>query len=165
MPDKAKYLIDKLKLQPHPEGGHFREVYRSDELVFKENLPKRYQGDRAFSTSIYFLLERGEISVFHRIKSDETWYFHDGDTMEIFMIDLKGNLHKKMLGPVIDEGNCLQLTIERGQWFAARSTGDYTLVGCNVSPGFDFSDFEMAYHSYLIRLYPQHKAIIDQFCH
>lgn len=164
MQSRAKFWIEKLKLQPHPEGGHFREVYRSDEVIFKENLPKRYQGDRSFSTSIYFLLERGEVSAFHRIKSDETWYFHNGDSLEIYIIDQGGSLHRKTLGVNIEKGDLPQITIERGSWFAARTIGGFTLVGCNVSPGFVFEDFEMGELSKLLKLYPKHEKILIEFC-
>jgi uncharacterized protein len=164
MSSKAKIWIEKLKLQPHPEGGYFREVYRSDEIIFKENLPKRYQGDRSFSTSIYFLLERGEVSVFHRIKSDETWYFHDGGSMEIYILNKAGLLQRKTLGPDIENVDQLQITIKRGSWFASRTTGEFSLAGCNVSPGFDFADFEMGNFSKLVKQYPQHEKILRQFC-
>jgi len=164
MSSKAKTWIEKLDLQPHPEGGHFREVYRSEEVIFKENLPNRYQGDRSFSTSIYFLLERGEISAFHRLRSDETWYYHDGDNLEIFIIDKAGSLLRKTLGLNIEEGEKPQITIERGSWFAARTLGEFTFVGCNVSPGFDFVDFEMGDFSTLVKQYPQQKKTLLKFC-
>jgi uncharacterized protein len=164
MSNKVKYWIEKLNLQPHPEGGYFREVYRSDEIIFKENLPERYTGDRSFSTSIYFLLERGEVSAFHRIKSDETWYFHDGDSLEIYSLDKSGSLRRKILGLDIENGDLPQLTIKRGSWFAAQTTRDFTLVGCNVSPGFDFADFEMGGYAKLVKLFPQHEEILRQFC-
>jgi len=164
MLNKAKYQIEKLGLQLHPEGGHFREVYRSDETTAKEHLPKRYKGDRSFSTSIYFLLERGEVSAFHRIKSDEIWYFHDGDSLEIYCLDKSGSLQRKTLGLDIENGDFPQLTIKRGSWFAARTKGEFTLVGCNVSPGFDFADFEMGDYTKLLKQYPQHEEMLRQFC-
>jgi len=165
MRNKAKYWIDQIGLKPHPEGGHFKEVYRSDELIIKNDLPERYAGDRPFSTSIYFLLQQGEISGFHCIKSDETWYFHDGDELELFIIDSAGSLIRKVLGINPETESVPQITIERGNWFAARSLGEFTLVGCNVSPGFDFEDFEMADFATMARQYPQHEQILTKFCH
>jgi len=164
MHNKARYWIDHLRLKPHPEGGHFKEVYRSDELIEKSNLPERYTDDRAFSTSIYFLLQQAEISAFHRIKSDETWYFHDGDELELFIIDSAGSLIRKILGINPAKESQPQITVEKGNWFAARSLGEFTLVGCNVSPGFDFDDFEMADFTELVTLYPQHTAVLKEFC-
>ena len=95
--NKAQYWIERLRLEPHPEGGHYKEVYKANETIFKTNLPKRYQGDRAFSTSIYFLLQKNEFSAFHRLKSDETWYFHGGDPIELLIIDHRGILEKMVI--------------------------------------------------------------------
>ena len=164
MHNKTRYWIDQLGLKPHPEGGYFKEVYRSDEFMKKSNLPERYAGDRVFSTSIYFLLQQGEISTFHRIKSDETWYFHDGSELELFIIDRAGSLVRKVIGINPENGSVPQVTIEKGNWFSAGSLGEFTLVGCNVSPGFDFEDFEMADFSTLVARYPRHEKVLRKFC-
>jgi predicted cupin superfamily sugar epimerase len=90
MNNKAKKYIQKLQLKSHPEGGYYKEIYRAGELILPDHLPKRYKESRAFSTSIYFLLEGNQFSSFHRLKSDELWHFYDGSTLIIYTIDEKG---------------------------------------------------------------------------
>lgn len=165
MPNRnSNYWVKKLKLEPHPEGGWFKEVYRSVESIDKEALPQRFSGSRNYSTAIYYLLEKGDYSAFHRIKSDELWHFYDGDSLEIIEITPSGVLAKHVLG--IDPSlNVLpQITIAARSWFAARPLGSYTLAGCTVSPGFDFQDFEMASREALLSEFPQHKNIIGKLC-
>jgi hypothetical protein len=138
------YWISKLGLTPHPEGGFFREVYRSSEQVAAAHLPQRFLGDRSFCTSIYYLLQAGDFSAFHRIQSDETWHFYAGGALELHM--LQGSSYSVvMLGSRPDRGELLQYTVPYGVWFASRPRvgSDYSLLGCTVSPGFDFKDFEM----------------------
>ncbi|MEJ2616754.1 MAG: cupin domain-containing protein, partial [Ignavibacteriaceae bacterium] len=96
MNSKAKYYINKLKLIPHPEGGYYKEIYRSGEYISTEGLPKRYKSKRVFSTSIYFLLEGKQISRFHRLKSDEVWHFYDGSPVAVYI--LNNNIEKIILG-------------------------------------------------------------------
>lgn len=158
---KQNKWISKLNLQAHPEGGYFSEVYRSDVIVGIEGLPEKFPGDRNILTSIYFLLERGQRSVFHRIKSDETWYFHDGSPLNIFIIDHQGEILQQELGISMDSRP--QITVPADCWFAAESTGDFTLVSCAVSPGFDFQDFEMADEQKLLLEFPKHKEVIEKF--
>jgi predicted cupin superfamily sugar epimerase len=158
----AEFWISHLELQKHPEGGYFREIYRSDETIGKNNLPVRYQGERSFSTSIYFLLKAGEFSAFHKILSDEIWHFYQGDPVELFLISKSGNLQTLRLGNDPSEGEVFQLVIPNGTWFAARVSGkNYSLVGCTVAPGFDFTDFELAGKETLIQKFPRHQDIID----
>lgn len=147
----------------HPEGGCFKEVYRSEESVVTAGLPSRFGTSRAISTSIYFMLESGEQSVFHRIKSDETWHFYDGDPLEIHAISPQGQYRKYLLGLDPEKGFMPQITIPHGDWFSAQSLGDFTLVGCTVAPGFDFQDFEMGARHNLIQEFPQHQKIIETF--
>ena len=87
MIEEASFYIDHLKLQPHPEGGYFKETYRADETIPAASLPKRFNADRNFSTAIYYLLQQGDFSAFHRIKSDECWHFYAGDTLQIHVIE------------------------------------------------------------------------------
>lgn len=162
--NNAEYWIEKLGLMPHPEGGHFLENYRSKESIKKEHLPSRYSGNRFISTSIYFLLQKHEISAFHRLKSDETWYFHAGDSMDIYIIDQQGKLSTSTIGLNPEKGILPQKTIPKNHWFAAKTIGDFTLVGCNVAPGFDFSDFEIAKQEMLAAEFPMHKEMINRFC-
>ncbi len=155
--------INTLQLQHHPEGGWFREVYRSSENIPDGGLPHRFPEARSMATAIYFLLEMGDLSVFHRIKSDETWHFYDGDPLEIHVIDQDSNYQRYLLGLNPKEGFMPQVTIPHGQWFAARSLGKFTLAGCTVAPGFDFHDFEMASRDLLTNEFTQHKELIHQF--
>ena len=137
----AAYYKNHLRLQPHPEGGCYAEVYRSDLEVNVQG----FDGPRNLCTSIFFLLERGEISALHRIKSDEIWYHHDGGILEIVELDDTGKETITRLGRSIEEGCTLQHVVRAGRWFGARpaADSDFCLVGCQVSPGFDFRDFEL----------------------
>ncbi len=157
-------LVKKLNLLKHPEGGFYKEVYRSEEKISSDALPDRFGGERNFSTSIYYLLEKGDFSAFHRIKSDETWHFYSGDPLEIFIIDNTGKPDKIILGSPEYEG-VFQYTVLAGNWFAARTVkgGSWSLVGCTVAPGFDFNDFELAERRKLIDSYPGLKDIIQEF--
>lgn len=131
--------IKQLNLLPHPEGGYYKEIYRSEKNIDTES------GMRSLCTSIYFLLERGQSSALHRIKSDEIWYHHDGGTLHIIELDSEGNEIITPLGKNISKGEKLQHVVKAGRWFGARlpEETDFVLVGCQVSPGFDFADFEM----------------------
>ena len=130
-------------------------------IIEKTALPDVFTGDRNISTSIYYLLEQGDFSAFHRIKSDELWHFYDGDRLEIVELNTGGEVKKHYLG--LDDNCFPQVVIPAGSWFAARPLGKYTLVGCTVSPGFDFADFEMADKTTLLRQYPRHKDMIVKF--
>lgn len=162
---KAQDWINDLNLQKHPEGGWFSEIYRSAEIIKKQNLPTRFNGDRTLSTSIYFLLLSPEISAFHKIKQDELWYFHDGSSLTIHVIDTNGEYFELYLGMAIEKNQHLQVIVKEGWLFAASvdNPESFTLVGCNVSPGFDFDDFEMPSQIQLMEKYPQHKRIIKLF--
>lgn len=160
----ASYWIEKLQLEKHPEGGYYREVYRSEESIPANLLSVRYRGSRNLATSIYFLLHGHEFSCFHKIQSDETWHFYQGSTLELFVLDADGNLMRHLMGHNLDQGENLQLTILRNHWFAARviDRGSYALVGCTVAPGFHFDDFELAERSKLIKAFPQHMELIQE---
>jgi len=164
MHNNAKYWIDQLSLIPHPEGGHFKEVYRSDEKISRKHLPERFNCDRSFASSIYFLLQKGELSAFHKIKSDETWYFHEGEALEIVIIDEMGILTRKLLGLNLSSGAMPQITVDKNQWFAAKTLGEFTLVSCNVAPGFDFNDFELGDFDEMVSEFPQYEKIFREFC-
>ena len=160
----ADYWINQLNLTKHIEGGSFRETYRSSLNVSPEVIGLQFDGPRSISTSIYFLLEEGQFSAFHKIKSDETWHFYDGDALDIFEIEKDGLLVIHKLGREPEKGQSFQLVIKAGNWFGARvaGNGSFSLVGCTVAPGFDFSDFQLANRADLLRLYPQHKSIIGE---
>ncbi len=159
-------IVAYYELQPHPEGGFYRETYRSTELIDMDALPARFNGNRNFSTAIYFLLEAGNFSAFHRIQSDETWHFYAGQSLNIYVIHTNGALEIIQLGSVIEKGQTFQATVPAGSWFASKPAEEtiFSFVGCTVSPGFDFMDFEMADASALIASYPQHSALIEKLC-
>lgn len=159
-------LVDFYQLQPHPEGGFYKETYRSKESISHPGLPERFKGERSFSTAIYFLLPAGHFSAFHRIKSDELWHFYAGVALNIYVINVEGTLTLINLGADILNGETMQAIVPAGCWFASRpakSTG-YCFAGCTVSPGFDFSDFELAKAEELTQRYPQHKELINSLC-
>ena len=158
----ARDLITSLDLEHHPEGGWYRETYRATESFAGQGLPARFSGERVFSTAIYFLLIKGEFSALHRIRSDELWHFYKGTTLTVHIFSPAGEYRQIKLGPDLDNEESFQATVPAGSWFGAEVTGlgDYALVGCTVSPGFDFSDFEMASRERLMADLPDHEKII-----
>ena len=161
---KFEYYIEKLGLLKHPEGGWFKEVYRSDEMIKKEHLPERFSGERNHSTSIYFMLTSDTFSAFHRIKSDELWHFYDGSPVTIYIIDAAGKYSEIVLGRNQESGEVFQCVIPMGVWFGAKvnKPDSFSLVGCTVAPGFHFDDFELAERDVMIKAYPEHIEIIEK---
>ena len=161
-----KQLIEEYKLLPHPEGGYYRECYRSDVIVPKKLLPNGFKGDRSISTTVYFLLEQGNFSAFHRIKSDECWHFYYGEPLNVYVIDNDGELLTFTLGNDITKGQYFSYCVPANCWFASRPTKEsaFSYVGCTVAPGFDFEDFELAKADELCKDYPQHEIIIRELC-
>jgi uncharacterized protein len=159
-------LISQLNLLPHPEGGHYREYYRSDVTVAGEALPSQYGGARVVATAIYFLLEAGEKSHLHRLKGDEIWHFYAGGALDLFLIRPDGQLEQRRLGTRLDAGENFQTVVPAGYWFAATPApgSDYALCGCTMAPGFDFEDFELAERAALQAEFPQHHAFLQDFC-
>jgi len=160
----AKDWITKLELLPHPEGGYYKEVYRANEKIDKAGLPSRYSSERAFATSIYYLLESGQFSSFHKLKSDETWHFYNGSPIAIYLISLSGDYQKIVVGDEIGKNQLLQHTIERETWFAAEplEKNSYSLIGCSVAPGFEFDDFELGKRNELLASFTNHSEIISR---
>lgn len=160
----ADYYIEKLRLKAHPEGGYYRETYRSAEMIYQEHLPRRFSGDRNFSTAIYFLMKQGHFSAFHRIQADEMWHFYAGDPMHLYIIFPNGSLDHYLIGDDLEKGQTFQAVVKGGCWFASEPAEDsaYSLVGCTVAPGFEFEDFEMAKADDLIRQFPTHAALIKR---
>lgn len=152
----AKYYIEKLGLTPHVEGGYFKESFLSNQTINKTE-----KETRNLWSSIYFLLETGEVSNFHRLTSDEMWYYHAGSALTIYMISHEGELITKELGLNIDKGETPQVLVPKNYIFgSAMNSEGFSLVGCMVSPGFEFSDFELFKRQDLIEKYPEHKDII-----
>ncbi len=159
----ARYFIQHLNLQPHPEGGWYKETYRATETIVAIALPERFSGgSRHFSTAIYYLLEKGSFSAFHRIKSDECWHWYAGDTLYIHVLEPDGNYYRISLGNAIEKGEQFQFVVPAMCWFSAElaSGSDFVLTGCTVSPGFNFFDFTMADKQDLLETFPAYKNII-----
>jgi len=145
MNPRIRTLIDSLKLQPHPEGGYYGEIFRSEKTVGAD----QERGERKALTTIYFLLEAGQHSRWHRVLSDEVWSHLEGGPLEIFRFDAASTkLTVSTLGPYAHEIEPAPIVpvviVPAGVWQAARPLGEYTLVGCTVGPGFEFQDFSMA---------------------
>ena len=164
MSSSVAELVRDLALLPHPEGGYYRETYRSVGRI--DVLPPPFSGSRSYSTAIYFLLEAGQYSAFHRIASDECWHFYQGTPLHIYVIHPAGHLETILLGNDPASGAVFQAVVPAGCWFASRPAlaQGYSLVGCTVAPGFDFVDFEMGEKEMLLVAYPQHEALIRELC-
>ena len=156
-----RYWIEHLRLEPHPEGGYFRQTYRSDLTIPRDALPG-FSGSRPACTAIYFLLQDKNFSAFHRLRSDEMWHFYLGSPLQIHIIDREWKYSSFLLGNELDAGHALQAVVPSGCWFASHVAEwkGWALVGCTVSPGFDFADFELAKRGELSEEYPQHGDLI-----
>lgn len=130
---RAEELIKRYELIAHPEGGYFRELYRSEQSVQSPVHSK----ERSSVTHIYFLLTEGQISRFHRVEHDEIWNFYEGEPLRLITFDGE-SLTERVIGPGCDHYTAV---VPAGVWQAAEPTGSYSLVGCSVAPGFDFEDF------------------------
>lgn len=163
----ANYWIETLQLEQHIEGGAYRRTYEATLQLPQTNLPASFNGDRPVATAIYFLLQANQFSAMHRIASDELWHFYYGEALEIFEIKKDGSLHIHLLGNNPANGEQFQAIVQAGSWFGSKvkKGGNYALVGCTVSPGFHFNDFELANQQDLIKQFPQHKEIITQLTH
>ena len=153
---QAAKWVAKLGLKKHPEGGYFRETYRSENKMQILG----YDGPRSLSSAIYYLLAKPQVAAFHRIKSDEIWHRYAGGDL-LLQIMKDGRLSRLRLGT---EGRGTpQILVEKGCWMAASvSHGSYCLVGCTVSPGFDFRDWELGKRRDLLTLFPRHRAVIEK---
>lgn len=143
----AEEWIRCLNLSPHPEGGYYRESYRSRGFIAESSLPAGMKGERCYGTAIFFLLAAGQVSRWHRIKSDELWFYHAGAPLEVIMLLENGSEKKLLLGLDFAAGQLPQLMVPAGCWFGSKLVAareDYSLVSCTVSPGFDFQDFQLA---------------------
>ena len=148
----AKYYIENLNMTTHIEGGYYKECVISEDL-FREN--------KSLFSSIYFLLETGQVSNFHRLKSDEMWYYHDGQPLTIYMITPEGKLITRQLGLNIENGELPQILVPKGYIFGSAMNNDgFALVGCMVSPQFTFEDFELFERNDLLKMYPHLEDII-----
>ena len=159
MTPEARRLIDALRLEAHPEGGWFREVFRSRERISGESLPERFGASRALATSILYLLAEGERSCFHRLRADELWCHHAGGAVHLHLL-APGDARTLVVG-----GDTPQVRVPHGTWFAAEPEpgSAFALAGCFVSPGFDFEDFELADRRQLLAEFPDERERVLRF--
>jgi hypothetical protein len=162
----AKSIIDTLSLNPHPEGGHYAETYRSSEMLTHSSLPPRYTGDRSHSTAIYYLLSGQEFSRMHLLQSDELFHFYFGHPVEILLLSPSGESDLITLGTNLEEAQRPQQLVPKGVWQGARlknpSSDSFALLGCTVAPGFDFADFSVINAEDLVEKYPDRADLIRQ---
>jgi uncharacterized protein len=160
----AQTIIKQLGLQPHPEGGFYRETYRSQERIAAAALPPRYGEERSLSTAIYYLLTPGGVSSLHRLQSDEVFHFYVGDPLTMLQLHGDGRAETIALGQDILAGQQLQVMVPRGVWqgMFLNDGGAFALLGTTVSPGFDFADFELGTREALLRQYPSCAALIER---
>lgn len=154
-------LLASYSFESHPEGGSYLETYRSE----CESSFVGFTGLRSSCTGIYFLLKEGEFSSLHRIKSDEMWHFYLGGPLEIIEVTPEGRLISTILGKDFNNNQHLQYVVKKGHWFGSRPLkgSSYSFLGCTVSPGFDFQDFELAQRCSLTQAYPQHRSLIESY--
>ena len=163
--NKIQRIIDKLELLPHPEGGYYKEIYRSEGEIKPESLGPKFSGTRNYATSIYFMLTSDTFSAFHKINQDEIWHYYDGSAIELHVISESGEHTQYTIGKDIFNGQVPQLVVPANHWFAAKTinVNDYSLVGCGVSPGFDFKDFNLPTREELVQKFPQYEDLITAF--
>lgn len=154
----AQYWVEKLNLNAHPEGGFYKEVYRAKE----EFIPNEIGDKRNYITSIYFLIEEGNVSHFHSIQQNELWFYHAGAPLVVFVLHENGDLEEIKIGPNPKNGEVLQALVEANKIFGSKSLGDYSLVSCVVAPGFDFADFKLYNKSTLLHKFPNQDKIINE---
>jgi predicted cupin superfamily sugar epimerase len=158
--EKLKSLLNLVPLSI--EGGYFAETYRSPEMISPECLPDRYSGRRSVGTAIYYLLEPGTFSEIHRVASDEIFHFYLGDPVEMLQLWPDGSGKRVLIGTDIESGMAPQLVVPHGVWQGARlvAGGKFALLGCTVSPGFEYADYESGSRDRLCREYPEHRDMI-----
>lgn len=157
-------LIEKLGLLKHPEGGYFKETYRSEITIPGFSLPSEFESARNVSTCIYFMLTSDEFSAFHKVNQDEAWHFYLGETILLHILSPEGEYSKIKIGKDFSKGETPQFIVPAQHWFAAEieKENGFALVGCTVAPGFDFKDFELAERNQLQKKFPKHEKIITK---
>lgn len=159
-PKTAQEWIDLLELEPHPEGGFYRETYRAP----LEVAPPSHPGPRAASTAIYYLLRERDVSTFHRLLSDELWHHYAGGSLTVHTLSETDGYEALRIGPDPASGHRLQAMVPGGVWFGATvdEGSPYVLAGCTVAPGFEFADFEMARREKLLQRFPARRELIQR---
>lgn len=157
----ADYFIENLNMIPHQEGGFYKESFISSDNISRNGLNIDGEERKKLWTSIYFLLRDGEVSNFHRLKSDEMWYYHSGSSLTIYMITPEGELITEELGLNFEKGEKPQILVPKDYIFgSAMNNPGYALVGCMVAPGFEFKDFELFERKDLLEKYPEFEEVI-----
>ncbi len=158
--EKLKALLNLVPLSV--EGGYFAETYRSAEMISQESLPGRYNGPRSVSTAIYYLLEPNTFSELHRVASDEIFHFYLGDPIEMLQLWPDGSARQVRIGTDLEEGMSPQVVVPRGVWQGARLAdgGNFALLGCTVSPGFEYADYESGSRHQLCQAYAEYNDMI-----
>jgi predicted cupin superfamily sugar epimerase len=156
--NELQLWINELKLEKHVEGGFYRRAYTCKKAFKEDDLPL-HKGERPYFTTIYYALPQGGISMLHRLKSDETWFFHAGGVLKIYKISANDSLKIEKLGMNLIAGERPQITLEAGTWFAARADESPALVSCAVVPGFSFEDFELAEPKTIKELIKKHPEL------
>lgn len=157
----ADFWVRTLGLAPHPEGGFFRETWRSAETA--EGLPARFGGPRALGTSILYLLRAGERSRLHRLRADEVWHFHEGGPLHLHLFGPAEGYRRLALGRDPERGERLQAVVPAGAWFGAEPAegAAFALVGCTCAPGFEYGDFELGTREDLLARFPADRALVE----
>lgn len=163
--EKIQEIIQKLNLVPHPEGGYYREFYRSDHKILHDSLENynlQKKNYRNAFTLIYYFLKGEEISVFHKLTSEEIWHFYLGSPLLLHLLD---ETQKKYTTVILGKDYVYQYVIPKNIWFAAEivEKKSFSLVGCTVSPGFEFEDFEIGTREILIDKFPEYRTLIERF--
>lgn len=165
MNDTVREIVERLGLEPHPEGGYFRETYQAALSVRHPSVQEGAEATRPASTGIYFLLPASEFSAFHRVtRSDELWHLYAGNPLELHLIHDDGAYEIRLLTGDMMQGEPMTV-VPAGCWQAAQvaGSGAWSLCGCTVAPGFTYADFELATVASLIQRFPQHEAVIRRF--
>jgi len=158
----AERLIQKFNLKPHPEGGYYSQGFRSAEFLKAEFLPDRYNGARNLYSSIHFMVTAQSPSRFHRIKTDEIWHFYTGDALVLHLINEQGKYQFFELSNTAEKER-FQMMIKKNTWMAASTKGEFSLVGCTLSPGFEYVDFELGIRAKMLQEYPNLEDVILRF--
>lgn len=159
--NRAKQLIQQLELEPLLEGGYFKRIFESELVIPKAQFPDRFSRERLAGSAIYYLLESGDFSAFHRLRADEQWHFYEGAPLVLHLLDHK--LDHQMITLGNPEKPRFETVVPHGTWMAARSLGDFSLVGCTCTPAFHADDFELGERNALIKEFPEHEDLVRQF--
>jgi hypothetical protein len=162
MPLTAREIAELLDLEPHPEGGFYREIYRSDESLPADALPHRYEGERCPGTAIYYLLTPDTFSALHRLAGDEVFHFYLGGAVTMLLLHAGGSSETRQLGTDLAAGERPVSTVPRNTWFGLflNEGSEYALLGTTVAPGFEFEDFELGDRVELVEQYPERAHLI-----